>query len=124
MQVTSISASEYRNLCTQYIKEALERPSMYYRSLVEFEASLRGHFRAFEQLGLATRDQAFHRAFVRWLEQTRKASYSAGWAIAIENLASDQGYEDPQPIFIELVNEFLANWETCNIESPADSGSP
>lgn len=108
--MTSISASDYRHRCSDYIREALGRPRMYYRSLEELEAILSGHQLAFEQLGAINRDDSFHHQFVEWLRQTRQASASAGWAGAVESLALEK--VDSEVLFAELVVEFLTNWDS------------
>ena len=109
--MTSISVSDYRRKCAEYIREALKRPRMHYRSLEELEAILSGHQIAFEQLGVIGREESFHQEFVEWLRRTRQAPGSAGWACAIKSLTIEEA--DPEQLFGKLVEEFLEQWEDC-----------
>ena len=116
--MTSISVSDYQNGCSKLIREAVRRPRMYYRSLDELEAVLSGHQIAFEQLGVISRDQSFQTCFVDWLYRTMNASGSAGWACAIESLASARG-DDAESVFAELVEQFLSQWR--NVENASEA---
>ncbi len=104
-----ISDSKYRKACTDFIENALLRPRMYFGSLKELEAIMRGHGTAFDQLGLIDRDSSFHSSFGDWLYENKGASSSSGWAYAIESLASIKG-DDSEKLFSMLVREFLAHW--------------
>ena len=108
-----ISDSKYRNACTDFIKNALLRPRMYFSSLKELEAIMRGHGTAFDQLGLINRDSSFHSSFGDWLYENKGASSSSGWADAIESLASTKGH-DSEKLFSTLVREFLGQWKDNN----------
>lgn len=103
------SGSKYRKACSDFIENALLRPRMFYSSLKELEAIMRGHGTAFDQLGLMGRDSSFHSSFGDWLYEKKGVSSSSGWAHAIKSLASIKG-DDPEKLFSILVREFLATW--------------
>lgn len=105
----SISVSDYREYCAALVREVVNRRSMYYHELVEIEAMLYGHWRAFDQIGGAERSMAFHGCFSAWLEESKSASCSSGWAYAVTELASKANC-DVNTLFAELVNEFLPVW--------------
>ena len=106
--MTSISVSEYRNHCSQLLRDAIRCPGMYFRSLEELQAILSGHAIAYEELGIIDRNQSFERCFVEWLRTTYEASCSAGWAVAVEALSGGQSANDT---FARLTSEFLEKWE-------------
>jgi len=108
--MSSISAFDYRSACAEYIRGAVQRPRMYYRSLADLEAKLRGHATAFQQLGIIKRDEGFSRSFAAWLYDNRGVSGAAGWAVAIEELASATR-ADPDTVFRVQVEEFLLDWQ-------------
>jgi len=108
--MTSISASDYRMACADLINNAVLRPRMYFKTLSEFEAIIRGHQAAFEQLKSIDRSESFHECFSEWLQQNMDSSGAAGWAYAIEVLAEQTG-KDPEVLFCNLVPKFLEQWE-------------
>lgn len=106
----SISDSDYRSACVELLRGAVLRPSMYYSALSQFEAMLRGHSTAFQQMGVITRDEGFSSVFAEWLYEVKGASgASAGWAVLIDEMASVAN-EDPDVVFRDLVQEFLEEW--------------
>ena len=109
--MSSTSVSDYRNKCKQLLDDAFKYRSMYFRSLDELEAMMRGHCLAFHQLGLVGRGDSFHSCFSTWVHVTADASVAGGWALAIQNLAGDAG-QDPISLFSKLVSEFLDEWLT------------
>jgi hypothetical protein len=83
---------------------------MYYSSLSEFEATLRGHATAFQQMGVISRDEGFSTCFADWLCRVKAASgAAAGWAVLINELAAAAS-ADPDVVFREQVQEFLQTW--------------
>ena len=82
---------------------------MYFRTLGELELILFGHQCAFEQLKVIDRDQSFNYCYSQWLYDTREVSGSAGWAYAIESMASANG-DDAEALFSQLSEEFLRQW--------------
>lgn len=108
-QMTLISVSDYRHACAKYIREALQRPRMYYRSLNELEAMMSGHYVAYEQLGGIEKHQSFRKEFIAWLWESKGMSGSAGWAYAIQALASSE-QKNEEELFSRLINEFFDHW--------------
>jgi hypothetical protein len=82
---------------------------MYFRSLEELEAIMRGHATAFDQLGIINREDSFHSCFGYWLYDNTDTSSASGWAHAVELLASNKG-DDPVEVFSRLVRRFLVHW--------------
>lgn len=110
--MSSISASDYRSACAEFIRGAVQKPRMYYASLADLQAQLRGHATAFQQLGAINRGESFLSAFAAWLYRTKGASgAAAGWAILIEEMAAATG-ADPDAVFRVQVEEFLLHWQT------------
>lgn len=107
--MSSISVSDYRRACGDLLDDALLRPRTYFRSLEELEAIMRGHRTAFEQLGLIAGVESFHACFSDWIRDNTGTSASAGWAYAIEELASKR-CDDPEEVFSEVLRSFLAQW--------------
>ncbi len=109
--MNSISDFSYRKKCCELLRRILKQPNANYRSLRELQAILDGHYLAFEQLGYVDRKSSFHRSFSDWLRIHYKASCSAGWDIAIELLAREDGLREPESLFLILVDKFLQEWE-------------
>lgn len=104
----SKSRCEYRDRCRKYIQRALKRPTMYYRSLQDFEAMQLGYSLAHIELGLISQNDSFDTCFCHWLKQTKNVPNESGWASAIESLSSDPS--SFQITFEKLVLEFLESW--------------
>lgn len=107
----SNSHPKYRQACTELIENVLLRPGMYFSSLGELEAIMRGHFVAFKQLKLISSDDPFHSCFGDWLYTKTGVSAASGWSHVIELLASAKK-ENPEEVFSTLVKEFLIHWNT------------
>lgn len=106
----SISVSKYRKCCADFLEKVLYRPQMYFRTLDELEAIMRGHATAFDQLGIIDRDKSFHSCFGDWVYSKTGVSSESGWAHAIESLASVEG-TDSVKLFSKLVRSFLIHWD-------------
>jgi hypothetical protein len=79
---------------------------MFFFQLADLETLMHGHGLAFLQLGLIDeRSSTFNHRFGAWLAATRGRSVAAGWAVAIEELARDEGLE-AIGLFFELAQEF------------------
>ena len=87
----SISDSEYRQACKDIILSAVARPTMWYTSLSELEAFLRGHEFAFCQLATCDHKKMFHSSFCDWLFTHKALSCASGWAYAIEEFSAQSG---------------------------------
>ena len=107
--MTSISDFDYRHFCSELIYEALEKPSMYFRTLEELQSIMFGHYFAYMQLGAITARQSFSNCFVEWLRKTSEVSFSLGWADGIEQMALETDL-DSVALFSQLVREFLSRW--------------
>lgn len=105
----TLSLSDYRKASAELIEAAIHRPRMYFRTLSELEALLRGHEAAFEQLRVIDRCESFTQHFITWVSQTTGASGAAGWAYALEQIAERSG-DDPETLFAEYVRRFLSEW--------------
>ena len=98
----------YQARCNAYIRRALLRPSMHYRSLQDFEAMQLGYALPHEELGLIWHDDSFDASFCAWLKETQKMALESGWAYTIWSLS--QNTNTSQTTFEKLVLEFLDQW--------------
>lgn len=105
----SISVSNYRAACSELILEAIERPSMYYQSLADFEMFLFGHQAAFQQIASIDQSELFNTQFSEWLWNVHRMSCSSGWALAIEKHCSVNN-STPVNQFNEYASDFLNSW--------------
>lgn len=108
----SQSKSEYQIRCRDYIQRALKRPSMYYRSLQDFEAMLLGYSLAHVELGLISQCDSFDVCFCEWLKQETDVPIQSGWALAIERLSPN--HISMQRTFEKFVLEFLDQWSDAS----------
>jgi hypothetical protein len=108
-KMTSTSVFDYKRLCKDLIYEAIEKPTMFYKKLQDFEAVVFGHQFAFEQLKLLKREDSFDRKFCNWLDKKYGLFCSCGWAKAVNSMASHED-KDENEVFSSLVNEFFKEW--------------
>lgn len=105
----SISAFDYRNSCKVLVRAALQRPQMYFKSLEEFEAFMRGHEAAFGQIAHLDRSEMLQEGFSNWLYEKFGLSCASGWAYAIEQQSQKTG-DAPLALFGRFVNAFFDSW--------------
>ena len=108
--MTSISESGYKYFCNDLVQRAIEKPSMYFKSLKDLECILYGHQEAFEQLGAISHMNGFHFRFAEWLHAATGESTAAGWAFAIEKLAKSKK-EKSLVVFESFARQFIAEWQ-------------
>ena len=82
---------------------------MYFQSLPEFEAILRGHELAFEQISGLSQHDLFHKRFSDWIYNRHELSCASGWAFAIVQYCAEKKL-DPFTVFQHYVGEFLDEW--------------
>lgn len=113
MPMTSTAFSSYPEASRDFLVSAKRRPEMFFRTLSELEAVMYGHGVAFQQLGLlADSSDTFNVRFEQWLEERKRCSVSAGWGVAIEELAQPADV-DSVGLFFDLNDEFT---HQCAIE--------
>jgi len=79
---------------------------MYFNTLPELEAIMYGHGVAFQQLGVVSdSSETFNVRFGQWLEEYKRCSLSAGWGVAVEELAQKTEV-DSVGLFFALKDEF------------------
>lgn len=108
--MTSTSVSNYMELCRTFFESVRRQPRMFLIKLADMETLMHGHGLAFLQLGLLTdRSATFNQSFGAWLAATRGSSVAAGWAVAIEEFAREEGV-DEFGLFFELAEDFIGSW--------------
>lgn len=106
----STSASNYAELTRAFFDSVRRQPRMFFAKLADMETLMHGHGLAFLQLGLLTdRLATFNQCFGAWLAATRASSVAAGWAVAVEELAREEGVDEVE-LFFELAEEFFDSW--------------
>jgi hypothetical protein len=110
----SISASNYRKACKEFILSALKRPQMFFASLEEFQSVLRGHETAFGQMTQMHRTEMLHDQFSNWLFDRFGLSCSGGWAYAIEQQCKETG-DDSVRKFGVYITAFFESWDDDNL---------
>lgn len=100
--------SEYEPACQLLIGEVLGRPRLFYSTLSGLEAMMQGHEVAFRQFGSIEGEVSFNRDFGIWLHRECGVSTSAGWAVALADMAGDPVV--PRERFSILVRRFLSVW--------------
>jgi len=105
----SSSVSDYRKQCGEFIGLAVKYNEMYFRSIEELQLIMNGHHIAYDQLKLVTTEQSFNACFTEWLCRTKSGSGEAGWAYAIDSMATEEGI-DSLALFKSLVQDFLTQW--------------
>lgn len=117
--MSSTSDSSYLEHRRAFLDAARLRPALYFRCLKELQAIMHGHGYAFEQLGHVQPGDTFNERFASWVCTARGASTSAGWAPAVEQLASQEGVEATS-CFFALLDDFRG----CNDEARKPGALP
>jgi len=106
----SISGSKYREECGNFLRKAFLHPRMYFRTLVELEATMYGHIVAFWSLGLSVREDSFNYCFGHWLHEKKIISFPAsGWAYEIPQVAKMKGVSEDD-FLKKFLDKFLDDW--------------
>lgn len=82
---------------------------MYFQTLGDFEAIMRGHELAYMQMDAIEEGVSFQVDFSNWLHERKRVSAAGGWSLAIQELAesADRSIDDE---FSDHVQKFLAQW--------------
>lgn len=105
----SISASDYHKACRDIVHAALQRPEMFFKSLEELEAIMRGHETAFRQMTRFDRTEMLHEQFSKWLFDRFGLFCASGWAYAIEQQCNETG-DNPLKMYERYINAFFDEW--------------
>lgn len=85
---------------------------MFFAELSEMETLMHGHGLAFLQLGLLADNSAtFNQRFGAWLTTRKGISAAAGWAVALERLATEKSLDEIQ-LFFDVAEEFFDFWRS------------
>ena len=107
----STPATSYRAACRAFLDSASRRPGMFFRDLSGLEMLMHGHGIAFLQLdALTDSSETFNERFGAWLRAARNSSLAAGWAVAVEELAEQEGV-DSFELFFKLEEAFTTDNE-------------
>ncbi len=102
-------SDRYKAACANYVRQASERPGMFFRSLDDFESQMHGHAVAFIEFGdISGSTDRFNSQFGNWLYQNFQLSCCSGWAYAINRSTESEDHAEAK--FFELVEEFLEQW--------------